>query len=161
MNAEDIIKALNLKPLPQEGGFFRETYRARETLPGAERNLSTAILFLITDDNFSSLHQIPQDEIFHFYLGDPVEMVQIDRVGQLQKITMGPRLLEGEQVQVVVPGGVWQGLRLAEGGKWALLGTTVAPGFDFRDFVKGKRKELLEKYPEHKTPILRFTRESD
>ena len=161
MEVEDLIKALNLKPLPQEGGFFRVTYRACGILPGGERNLSTAIFFLLTSDNFSTLHQIPQDEIFHFYLGDPVEMIQIDLMGELKKIQMGPCLLEGEQVQDVVPGSVWRGLRLVEGGQWVLLGTTVAPGFDFRDFVKGDRKELLEKFPRHKTQILRFTRENE
>lgn len=167
MRADQIIELLGLKPLPQEGGFFRETHRASEALAeealggrhSGDRHLSTAIYFLITAEHFSAFHRIVQDEVFHFYLGDAVELVQLDEAGHLQKIGLGPKLLEGQRPQAIVPAGTWQGLRVVEGGEWALLGATVSPGFDFRDFEIGKREELLARYPQYRAEILRFTRE--
>src|SRR5512146_1935857 len=95
MNAGEIIELLNLKPLPGEGGFFVESYRADENLEvlpsrygGAPRAISTAIYYLLTPDIFSALHRLRSDEIFHFYLGDPVEMLQLfsDGTGKLVRI---------------------------------------------------------------------------
>ena len=166
LTADDVIRILNLKPLPAEGGFYRETYRgpivnAPATIFGIKsaspRVTSTAIYYLIRPESFSALHKISSDEIFHFYAGDPVEMVQITSSGELRKITMGTDLQSGQEPQVCVPKNIWQGLKLQQGGAWALLGTTVAPGFEFEDFVLGQREIMLQEYPQHKDVIFRYT----
>ena len=164
--AEEIIAKLDLKPLPEEGGYYRETYRAEgEGLPARDfgidkdsnRSVSTAIYYLVTEDNFSSIHRISSDEVFHFYAGDPVEMIQFDDDGNLERRILGSDVMNNEEPQVVVPKGIWQALRLVEGGGWALLGTTVAPGFEFEDFEIGTREQMLELFPHLRTDIMRFT----
>src|SRR5271165_1096282 len=136
MTADDVKHFLQLTPLDVEGGFFRETYRSRwqisaEYLPegvrGA-RSLATAIYYMLTPESFSALHRLPGTEVFHFYLGDPVVMLQLLPDGTSQTIMLGPDLAGGQRPQVVVRGGVWQGSRLAPGGKFALMGTTMSPG---------------------------------
>lgn len=168
MTAQELIKKLNLTPLPSEGGYYRESYRSdAEKINASEfginsdskRNICTAIYFLVIPESFSALHKVKSDEVFHFYGGDPAEMIQIDEAGALQRITLGNRIDLGEVPQVVVRRGVWQGLRLKEGGKWALTGTTVAPGFEFEDFELGHRDELTEKFPQHREDIFRYSRE--
>ena len=122
------------------------------------RTSSTAIYYLVTPDDFSALHKVASDEIFHFYSGDPVEMIQIDEDGKLTHHTLGSDIFKGQSPQVVVRHGVWQGLRLKHGGAWALMGTTVSPGFEFEDFVLGGRDELTKAFPQHRDDIIRFTR---
>lgn len=164
---DQIIKKLGLEPLPGEGGFYRETYRCEKSLSARElgidadgkRSLGTAIYYMVTGHEFSALHRLKSEEIFHFYSGDPVEMIQIKENGELRKIILGSDILAGQSVQVVVPAGVWQGTHLVSGGKWALLGTTMAPGFDFADFELGDRKKLLEQYPTHIESIQALTRD--
>jgi predicted cupin superfamily sugar epimerase len=102
--------------------------------------------YLLTPDTFSALHRLPTDEVFHFYLGDPVEMLQLYSDGSGRVVTLGPDLGAGQQLQAIVPRGVWQGSTLRAGGAWALLGTTVAPGFDFEDYEAGL-EPLAEQYP--------------
>ncbi|HEX3043840.1 MAG TPA: cupin domain-containing protein [Bacillota bacterium] len=165
MTAQEIISLLDLKPLTGEGGYFRETYRDMETLPGTAfskgfqnaKHLSTAIFYLLTPDTCSALHRLPADEVYHFYLGDPVNMLQLYPDGSSRMVTLGPDLAAGQQVQVIVPKDVWQGSFLKEGGSYALMGTTMAPGFDFSDFETGKRDELIRKYPTQKEFIRRLT----
>lgn len=163
--AQEVIKRLELIPLPEEGGFYRETFRSQVFVksPSGDfpdgRIASTAIFYLVTPTDFSALHRISSEEVFHFYAGDPVEMIQIDENSQLSKITMGSDFMNGQQLQVVVPRGVWQSLRLKEGGKWALLGTTVAPGFEFIDFEVAKKDALIEQHPNHCELIMRNVRE--
>lgn len=164
MELNEIIGRLGLQPLPEEGGYFRETYRSSLTLPGSELNgpraLGTAIYYLVTPAGFSALHRLRFDEIFHFYCGDPVEMVQIDDRAKVRRITLGSDLLAGHSFQAVVPAGVWQGTRLIDGGNWALMGTTMAPGFDFEDFELGCRSDLLARFPFAKDAIIKLTREA-
>lgn len=166
--AADIIKTLDLKPLPNEGGYFRQTYKSNDPgIPATEfgidsqtlRHFSTAIYYMVTPDSFSALHRIKSDEIFHFYAGDPVEMIQIDENGKLTQFEVGADILKGEQPQVVVPKGAWQALKLKDGGKWALLGTTVAPGFEFEDFELGERAIMAQKFPQLRNVITKFTLE--
>jgi predicted cupin superfamily sugar epimerase len=138
---EDIITRLELAPHPQEGGYFRETYRSSaEVEPGApfrgRRSHSTAIYYLLTADSFSAMHRLPGDEVFHFYLGDPVEMLELSPTGEGIVTILGPDLRSME-LQHVVTGGTWQGCRLVDGGRWALLGTTMAPGFSYDDYEHG------------------------
>ncbi len=157
--ADDIIAALQLVPLPEEGGYFRETYRCQLTLAESalpadyqgDRNASTAIYYLVTPDEFSALHRLPSDEVFHFYAGDPVEMLQVAENVASQRIVIGSDILAGAQPQVVAPSNIWQGTRLVPGGTWALLGCTVAPGFDFRDFslpTADELDQLVTLYPD-------------
>jgi len=165
MKSEEIIQMLNLKPLPAEGGFFIETYRSDESLemlPSRYRNerrcFSTAIYYLLTPDTFSAMHRLPSDEIFHFYAGDLVEMLQLLPDGAGEVIKIGSDLKAGLRLQVVVPRGAWQGSRLVEGGRFALLGATVAPGFEFSDFESGVRETLIDQYPDHADLISQLTR---
>jgi len=162
-----IIKALGLEPLPGEGGYFRETYRSPIQVPVPSKNgdepvtrhLGTAIYYFVTPTEFSALHKLKSDEVFHFYGGDPVEMLQITDTGEVKTIILGPNILEGQQVQVTVPAGTWQGTRLLKGGTYALLGTTVFPAFEFSDFELGKRSDLSGRFPQLAAQIKRFTRE--
>lgn len=157
MNGEEgrkIAEALGLKPLPFEGGFFAETYR----LPAAEGNgsgrpRSTAILYLLTPGEVSRLHRLPHDEIYHFYAGDPVEVLLLHPDGTGCHLLLGSDVLRGERCQLVVPGGTWQGSRLKAGGRWALVGTTMTPGFRREDFEAGRGAELAAAYPAFASPI--------
>lgn len=155
MKIQEIIERLGLKPHP-EGGFYKETYRSEENisvqgLPSrykSTRNMSTTIYFLITQESCSLLHRISTDEIFHFYLGDPVMMLQLYPGGYGKKIILGNEIFSGHVPQCIVPRDVWQGLFIINDGSFALMGTTLSPGFDFQDFELGNRQELLEKYQE-------------
>jgi predicted cupin superfamily sugar epimerase len=164
-SAEEIIRQLNLKPLPGEGGFYRETYRSAEKIPrealpgryGTEKSFSTAIYYLLTPGTSSAFHRLPADEIFHFYLGDPVLMLKLHPDRRAEEIILGREIDKGQFVQTIVPANTWQGCLLREGGSFALLGTTVAPGFDFSDYETGDRETLLKKYPEYKELIEKLT----
>ena len=168
MNAKEIISLLNLAPLPVEGGFFRETWRSNITAGAGtlqlssskEKSCGTAIYYLLTSDadSFSALHRLPTDEIYHFYLGDPVEMLLLSPDGAGRRVILGQNLGGGEHVQFVVPAGTWQGSRLLAGGAYALLGTTMSPGFDPADYQPGVRAELLLRYPQHAASIQALTR---
>jgi predicted cupin superfamily sugar epimerase len=164
--ADRIIALLGLAPLPEEGGYYAETYRlfgpgasATET-PTDSRPLATAIFYLVTLDAFSALHRLPSDELFHFYLGDPVEQLRLRPDGSGQVVTLGIDLEAGQRPQVVVPGGVWQGARLAPGGVhgFALLGTTMTPGFDAATYEGGDRTALTAAYPAFAARIAALTR---
>jgi uncharacterized protein len=154
---EKIIKKFDMTPLEDEGGYFTETYRSeekilREHLPSrykSSRNFSTSILYLITPENFSSLHKVSSDEMFHFYMGDQVVMLNLFEDGKGQIIKMGSNIFDGEQIQYLAPKNTWQGAKLVKGGKFALLGTTVSPGFEFEDFIQAKpyKNEILNNYP--------------
>ncbi|MFP5206030.1 MAG: cupin domain-containing protein [Acidobacteriota bacterium] len=159
MTADEIKRLLNLAPHP-EGGFYRQTYVSEERvgLARGARALGTAIYYLLEPGTFSEMHVIASDEVFHFYLGDPVEMLQLWPDGRSAVLTIGPDLQAGQQPQLVVPAGVWQGTRLVEGGKAALLGCTVAPGFDFADYRGGSYAELVEKWPAEAERIRGLTR---
>jgi predicted cupin superfamily sugar epimerase len=157
VTAERLIRLLDLKPHPEEGGFFRETYRSSTTFePGAPftgtRSHGTAIYYLLTWDTYSAMHRLPGDEVFHFYMGDPVEMLMLPPAGEGDVVALGQDVAAGMKLQHVVPGGTWQGSRLAAGGAWALLGATMAPGFDYADYVAGSAS-LLDAYPAHRAMI--------
>lgn len=166
LSAEEVLRHLQLAPHPCEGGHFRETYRSRLTIPAGclpaeyagERYVGTAIYYLLTPGTFSEMHRLPSDEMFHFYLGDAVEMLQLDADGHGKVIRIGNDLLAGEMPQVLAPGGVWQGTRLVPGGRFALLGTTVAPGFDYADYTRGRRDELVGTHPQYAELIRALTR---
>ena len=152
--AEDIITALDLQPHP-EGGYYRETYRGELTLPAdalpasyaGPRAIATGIYYLLTADTFSAMHRVRSDEQFHFYLGDPVDLLELSPDGSGRVTTLGSDLLAGERPQWLVPAGAWQGARLLPGGEFALRGCTVAPGFAFDDFEIDTRAALQAGWP--------------
>lgn len=158
---EDLVWQLDLQPHPVEGGWFVETYRSEVSFAaaaGVRRSLSTAIYYLLTPDSVSALHRLRGDEIFHFYLGDPVEMLQLRPDGGGRILTIGTDLGAGMRPQVVVPAGVWQGSRLAPGGRFALLGTTMAPGFDPADYERPDAERLVASYPDFAEMIRELAR---
>jgi hypothetical protein len=168
MTATDLIRLLDLAPHP-EGGFYRETWRADEhvvkgALPArydGPRGLGTAIYYLLTTDAFSALHRLRSDELFHFYAGDPVEIVLLWPDGRGEVRTLGGDLDAGVEPQLLVPRGVWQGARPRAGGPagYSLLGTTVAPGFEFADYEPGRRAALVAAYPGFAELCAALTRE--
>jgi predicted cupin superfamily sugar epimerase len=157
LDAETVVARLGLEPLPGEGGFYRESYRSEEQLPadalperyGAAHPMGTAIYFLLTDapEGFSAWHRLPTDEVYHFYLGDPVVLYQLLPGGRGERTVLGQDIAAGQQVQVVARCRCWQASRLLPGGRWALLGTTMAPGFEWADFELGSAEELLAGWP--------------
>lgn len=168
LTTEALIRKLGLEVLPLEGGHFRQTYKADETVaapaPGQEHPLvkprSTAIFYLLSDepDSFSALHRLPTAEIYHFYLGDPVELLLLRQDGGSEVVTLGHDILNGQHVQFAVPAGVWQGSRVVPGGEFALMGTTMAPGFVDTDYVPGDRDTLLKRFPDRAELIRLLTR---
>jgi predicted cupin superfamily sugar epimerase len=159
MTSDEVIAFLNLQPHPVEGGFFRETYRSAGSLKtmAGDRSVGTAIYYLLTPKTVSALHMLPGDEVFHFYAGDPVRMLQLWPDGSTRTLVLGTDLAAGQVPQLVVPGGVWQGSVLTDGGAWALLGATMAPGFDYADYTAGDRAELTARYPAVRELIERLT----
>lgn len=164
MDARHYIRSLNLQPHP-EGGYFAETYRSAETIEAdalpdrfnGTRAFGTAIYFLLESTNFSALHRIQADEIWHFYAGGSLEVFVINPDATLTVIRLGNRTNQGEVFQAVVPAGCWFGSKPAEGTDFALVGCTVAPGFDFADFEMADRDTLLAEFPQHRAVIERLT----
>jgi hypothetical protein len=165
-DARHWIEKLRLEPHP-EGGYFRQTYRsetviAREALPSGftgARTVSTAIYFLLEGKNFSAFHRLRSDEVWHFYAGSPVSVHVIEPDGKYSLITVGNDLDAGEDLQAVVRAGCWFASHVADWKSFAVVGCTVAPGFDFEDFEMGKRGELAVRFPEQRELIERLTRE--
>jgi uncharacterized protein len=160
MTPEELKIKLKLAPHPVEGGSFRQTYKSDVTLetPRGLRSVGTAIYYLLEPETFSEMHMLTSDEIFHFYLGDPVEMLQLHPDGRSVLFTLGQDLSKGQQVQLTVAAGVWQGTRLLPGGQMALLGCTVAPGFEFADYSSGSYAELAARWPAESERIRALTR---
>lgn len=167
MNEQWLIQQLGLKPLPREGGFYVETYRSDEILPAdalparytSDKNICTAIYYLLTPQSFSAIHRLPSDEIYHFYIGDPIEMLILHPDGRGEMVIIGNDIAAGEHIQYIVPKGAWQGSYLIDGGRFALMGTTIAPGYDPDDLELGVREHLLNEYPDHAELIRLLTRE--
>ena len=161
--AQQWIQRLQLQPHP-EGGWYRQTYRAPLTLPHAalpghagDRAASTAIYFLLAGDQFSAFHRLRSDEVWHFYAGSEL-IVHVIEHGTYSEILLGNDMQAGQQFQAVVPSGCWFGSSLRHPDTYALVGCTVAPGFDFADFEMAKRAELIAHYPQHRAMIERLTR---
>jgi uncharacterized protein len=162
--AQQWIQRLQLQPHP-EGGWYRQTYRATLTLPhpalpshAGDRAASTAIYFLLAGDQFSAFHRLRSDEVWHFYAGSELIVHVIEHGGTYSEILLGNDMQAGQQFQAVVPSGCWFGSSLRHPDTYALVGCTVAPGFDFADFEMAKRAELIAHYPQHRAMIERLTR---
>ncbi len=172
MNADEVKRLLGLAPHPREGGWFVRTYEASETLGvtafrdaryNGARRTGTAIYYLLEPDTYSAMHRLRSDEVFHFYAGDAVELLQLGplvagRSPEGRVDVLGTDLARGERPQLVVPRDVWQGSRLLRGGRWALLGCTVSPGFEFDDYEDGSRADLIELWPAWRDRIEALTR---
>lgn len=157
------VDKLKMQPHP-EGGFYKETYRSTEKIIGVDddfpndRSFSTGIYFLLHDDNFSAFHRIKSDEMWHFYQGTGLTVYVISKEGKLDKIKLGSNPENDEVFQAVVPADSWFA-SIAEGeNPYALVGCTVSPGFDFRDFEMAEREDLLKEFPHLKKEILALTR---
>lgn len=164
ISVQDLIALYDLQPHP-EGGYFKETYRASEkllqtALPerlSGDRNISTAIFFLLPEGEKSHLHRIKSDEVWHFYLGGPLTIVQLHPDGKMSTIVLGRDVKHGQSLQHVVPNGCWFGAIPNRGSGFSFVGCTVATGFDFADFEMGNRSDLLKQYPHAKDNILLLT----
>jgi len=166
MTGRDIIERLGLEPLPTEGGYFLQTWCGPQVAADprgsrASKPWGTAIYYLLTNEPncFSALHRLPTDEVYHFYLGDPVEQLRLYPNGRHENVVLGQDMERGQLVQSIAPRDVWQGSRLVPGGRFALLGTTMAPGFVPSDYEGGRRAVLVAQYPFVAQQIVALTRE--
>ena len=156
LSADDVIELLGLVPLEKEGGLVLETWKSR-TMTAEGQTAGTAIFYLLRGDAYSHLHRLQGDEMYHFYLGDPVELLELLPDGNMKKTILGHDILHREKLQHLVPAGNWQGSRLIEGGEWALLGTTMCPGYSPAGYEHGDAESLIRKYPAAEAQILRLT----
>lgn len=145
LTPQEIAQLLNLSPLDREGGMFRRTWESTEQWEN--KAAGSAIYFLLTANSFSHLHRLPSDEVYHFYLGDAVELTLLGPNGEVKQILLGRDLRAGQVPQAVAPSGWWQGSRLLPGGEYALLGTTMAPGYEDEDYEHGSADHLKSLYP--------------
>ncbi len=156
--AEEVARLLELKPLEPEGGFFRRSSEGGAYIPGSERRAYSVIYYLVTPLGFSEMHKLDADETWCFHCGDPLESLRLAPNGAGRVVRLGLNLAAGETPQDVVPAGVWQGTRLREGGRWALVSCVVAPEFRWSGFMLGDRAELTARYPTCAEEIRRLTR---
>ncbi len=158
--AEQWIQTLQLQPHP-EGGWYREVYRSTRSAPvdrmGAIRCEATSIYFLLAAGQRSALHRIRQDELWHFHDGDGLAVHQISPTGEHRTWPLGRDLVAGQRPQACVPAGHWFGAELVDGGAYALVGCTVAPGFEFEDLEMAGRADLQKQFPRHAELIERLT----
>lgn len=149
-----------MNPLPREGGYFAPAWTSPERGPDG-RALGSAILFLITEADFSALHRLKTDEIWHFHAGDPAELVRLGPgAGSGRTVVLGPDIIGGHASQAVVPAGEWQGARIRQPGArgWTLFGCTLAPAWDEREFELGRREDLIAEFPAHADSIRALAR---
>ncbi|MDO0934477.1 cupin domain-containing protein [Streptomyces sp. DG2A-72] len=158
MTPEDLIAHYGLQPIPREGGLFRQTWAGPERADG--RPDGTAIVALLTaaPDDFSALHRLPTDEVWHFYLGDPLQLLLLAPDGTSRTVVLGPDVLGGQHPQFTVPARTWMGARVVAGGDWALFGCTMVPGFTYQDYEHGDVADLTARYPAEAARIVELCR---
>ena len=159
MNGKEIVERLGLQEHP-EGGFYKETYRSNQTIEtdkNVYRNISTAIYFLLENENKSLFHRIKSDELWFFHQGEALEIVFI-KEGILNTIILGNNLENGEVIQATIPANTWFASRVKNLKGYSLVSCTVAPGFDFADFELAKREDLINEFPNLKETIEKFTK---
>lgn len=165
VSTDSIIKKLKLKPHP-EGGYYRQVYKSDgyippETIYGhfqGKRAYSTAIYYLLQSDEFSAFHKIKQDEIWHYYSGSALDIHVLSQNGEHRIKTVGDELKDDGRYQQIVHAGNWFAAEVKSRDTYALVGCTVAPGFEFDDLEIADRHKLLQQYPQQKNIIKRFTR---
>jgi predicted cupin superfamily sugar epimerase len=168
LSAQNLIQHFKMQKIPAEGPWFAVTYRSddlldEESLPDRYRGnrvAGTAIYAVQTKEDFSAMHRLATDEIWHFYGGDPLEMLLLYPDGHGQVVVVGPDVLNGQHPQFIVPRDVWQGSMPidAKEESYAFFGNTLAPGFEFADLEMGYRDELQAHYPQFAEHIARLTR---
>lgn len=156
MTPEELVAHYALEPLPREGGLFRRTWAGPEGPDG--RPAGSAIVVLLTADDYSALHRLPTDEIWHHYLGDPLELLLLAPDGTARTAVLGPDLRAGQHLQYTVPAGTWMGGRVADGGAWTFFGCTMAPGFTYADYEHGDAADLTARYPGQAARIMELCR---
>ncbi|MER5434046.1 cupin domain-containing protein [Streptomyces sp. NPDC002588] len=154
MTPDDLVAHYALEPIPREGGLFRRTWEGAEGPDG--RPAGTAIVALITTGDHSALHRLPNDEIWHFYLGDPLELLLLAPDGTSRTAVLGPDVLGGQHPQLTVPAHTWMGARTR--GDWTFFGCTMAPGFTYEDYEHGEAAELTARYPDRARQIAALCR---
>ena len=161
---DKLVDLLQLQPHP-EGGYFKETYRSEGFISSDDlaeidgnRNYSTAIYFLLTSDSFSAFHRIKQDELWHFYQGETILIHEIKPTGVYIKHQLGSQMEEGIFPQICISANSWFASEVSPEGKFGLVGCTVSPGFDFRDFELANATDLSAEFPKHKELISRLCR---
>ncbi|WP_339869831.1 cupin domain-containing protein [uncultured Algoriphagus sp.] len=153
-----LVDALSLIPHP-EGGFYAETYRSGETIPTetGQRNLTTAIYFLLTSENVSKFHRIKSDELWFFHEGSNLTIHALTEKGH-QQFSLGiPSSKNSIAPQHLVRANTIFGSSVDSPESYALVSCVVSPGFDFMDFELYEAEDLLEKYPDASPIIKRLT----
>lgn len=166
IQASTLVKKLDLQPHP-EGGYFKEVYRSDELIKteglperySSERCFGTSIYYMLEGEQFSAFHKLQSDETWHFYLGSPIVLHLISSEGSYSKIVLGKNITEDEILQYTIPKETWFSAEVKDRNTYSLVGCTVAPGFDFKDFQFGKRDELMKLLPSQSDIISKFTRE--
>ncbi|MGC0376353.1 cupin domain-containing protein [Streptomyces sp. SAI-229] len=158
MTPDDLVAHYGLEPIPREGGRFRQTWAGPARPDG--RPEGTAIIALLTGapGDFSAMHRLPADEIWHFHLGDPLDLLLLAPDGTARTPVLGPEVLGGQHVQLTVPAGTWMGARVAAGGAWTLFGCTMAPGFTYEGYEHGDAAELTARHPDRAALITELCR---
>lgn len=156
MTPEDLVAHYDLRPLPREGGLFRRTWAGPERPDG--RPEGTAIVVLLTADDFSALHRLPGDEVWHFHLGDPLRLLLLAPDGTSDTVVLGPDVRAGQHLQFTVPAGTWMGARVDGDGAWTFFGCTMAPGYTDEGYEHGDPAELTARYPAEASRIVPLCR---
>ncbi|MFF4657510.1 cupin domain-containing protein [Streptomyces sp. NPDC001381] len=149
LTPEDLVAHYGMEPIPREGGLFRRTWAGPAGPDG--RPAGSAIVALLTADDHSALHRLPTDEVWHFYLGDPLELLLLAPDGTSRTAVLGPDVLGGQQPQLTVPARTWMGARTR--GAWTFFGCTMAPGFTYGDYEHGDAAALTARYPDRAAQI--------
>jgi uncharacterized protein len=165
LSPQQLIQQYSLQPHP-EGGWYMQTYKSNEMIAAGalpdrfagSRPFSTAIYFLLEQENFSAFHCIKSDECWHFYAGDPLHIYVLQQNGMLVTVTLGNEIEKGQLFQYVVPANCWFASRPATGSTFSFVGCTVAPGFDFDDFEMADTNALVKLYPQHQIIIRQLCR---
>jgi predicted cupin superfamily sugar epimerase len=144
---EWIARRLKLEPLPGEGGLFRRSYVDA---------YSSVIYFMLLAPDFSALHALDGVETYHWYAGSPLQLLLLHPGGRVEQPMLGPDIAAGATPQFVVPAGVWQGASTL--GRWTLVGTTMAPPFEWSGLRLGRRAELIAGWPDAAEQIRALTR---
>jgi len=163
--ADFYISKLQLNPHP-EGGYYKEVYRSDEIIEAvhlpvrykSSRAFSTSIFFLLKNDQVSMFHKLKSDEIWHFYDGCGVKIYVIEKNGIKREVLLGNKLEQGELPQVIINKNSWFGAELLNKSSFCLIGCTVSPGFEFKDFKLGEREKLLKLFPQHENIIKKLTK---
>ena len=163
LTSQEVINWFNLTPNEAEGGYFAGTYTSKETLSKSDIPICSAIYyFLDKDNNLSTLHKVETDMVYHFYAGQPVEMLLLYpdcQPNQYEICTFSNDIANGGKPMKVIPGGTWIGSRIIPGGAFSLMGVTMSPGFDPNNYSIGNRAKLIKQYPDLEALIIAFTKE--